>query len=149
MHTFPCSIVFDRLARNGRMYEEVTTKHLNEYGEVGLRTLALAYKKLEEDKYAAWNEEFIRAKTAIGGDREAMLDRVADMMEKDFILVGATAVEDKLQNGVWLISYQCYESIDSLSPSHPFPISVWYFCVGAPMHRQTSTSWSKDLGSDR
>ncbi|XP_041994278.1 probable phospholipid-transporting ATPase 7 isoform X2 [Salvia splendens] len=94
------SIVFDRLARNGRMYEEVTSKHLNEYGEVGLRTLALAYKKLEEDKYAAWNEEFIRAKTAIGGDREAMLDRVADMMEKDFILVGATAVEDKLQNGV-------------------------------------------------
>ncbi|KAL1533410.1 putative phospholipid-transporting ATPase 4 [Salvia divinorum] len=94
------SIVFDRLARNGRMYEELTTTHLNEYGEVGLRTLALAYKKLDEDKYAAWNEEFIRAKTAISGDREAMLDRVADMMEKDFILVGATAVEDKLQNGV-------------------------------------------------
>ncbi|KAH6781284.1 ATPase E1-E2 type family protein / haloacid dehalogenase-like hydrolase family protein [Perilla frutescens var. hirtella] len=94
------SIIFERLARNGRMYEEATTKHLNEYGEVGLRTLALAYKKLDEDKYSAWNEEFIRAKTAISGDREAMLERVADMMEKDFILVGATAVEDKLQNGV-------------------------------------------------
>lgn len=109
-----CSIIFDRLARNGRMYEEVTTKHLNEYGEVGLRTLALAYKKLEEDKYAAWNEEFVRAKTAIGGDREGMLERLADMMEKDFTLVGATAVEDKLQTGVRLI----YLFFLSLSLSH-------------------------------
>ncbi|PIN20661.1 P-type ATPase [Handroanthus impetiginosus] len=94
------SIIFDRLSRNGRMYEEATTKHLNEYGEAGLRTLALAYKKLDEAKYSAWNEEFNKARNTIGGDREAMLERVSDMMEKDLILVGATAVEDKLQNGV-------------------------------------------------
>ncbi|CAA0822414.1 Putative phospholipid-transporting ATPase 4, partial [Striga hermonthica] len=94
------SIIFDRLARNGRMYEEATTKHLNEYGEAGLRTLALAYKKLDEVKYAAWNEEFSRARTSINGDREAMLERISDAMERDLILVGATAVEDKLQNGL-------------------------------------------------
>ncbi|KAL8522562.1 hypothetical protein ACS0TY_012643 [Phlomoides rotata] len=94
------SIIFDRLSRNGRMYEEVTTKHLNEYGEAGLRTLALAYKTLDEAKYAAWNEEFTKARTAINGDRDGMLERLADMMEKDLILIGATAVEDKLQNGV-------------------------------------------------
>ncbi|GKB34408.1 probable phospholipid-transporting ATPase 4, partial [Tanacetum coccineum] len=94
------SIIFDRLAKNGRVYEEATTKHLNDYGEAGLRTLALAYKKLEESDYAAWNEEFMKAKTSIGGDRDAMLERVSDMMEKDLILVGATAVEDKLQPGV-------------------------------------------------
>ncbi|KAL0396991.1 UNVERIFIED_CONTAM: putative phospholipid-transporting ATPase 4 [Sesamum calycinum] len=35
-----------------------------------------------------------------GADRDAMLERVSDMMERDLILVGATAVEDKLQNGV-------------------------------------------------
>ncbi|KAL2534070.1 putative phospholipid-transporting ATPase 4 [Abeliophyllum distichum] len=94
------SIIFDRLSKNGRMYEEATTKQLNEYGEAGLRTLALAYKKLEEAEYSAWNEEFSKAKTSIGGDREAMLERVSDMMERDLILVGATAVEDKLQKGV-------------------------------------------------
>ncbi|KAJ0759614.1 putative P-type phospholipid transporter [Helianthus annuus] len=94
------SIIFERLAKNGRRFEEVTTKHLNDYGEAGLRTLALAYKKLEESEYISWNEEFTKAKTAIGGDREAMLERVSDMMEKDLILVGATAVEDKLQPGV-------------------------------------------------
>ncbi|KAL6996307.1 putative phospholipid-transporting ATPase 4, variant 2 [Sarracenia purpurea var. burkii] len=94
------SIIFDRLSKNGRMFEEATTKHLNEYGEAGLRTLALAYKRLEETEYSAWNNEFLKAKTSIGGDREAMLERISDMMERDLILVGATAVEDKLQKGV-------------------------------------------------
>ncbi|KAF8401024.1 hypothetical protein HHK36_014327 [Tetracentron sinense] len=94
------SIIFERLSKNGRMYEEETSRHLNEYGEAGLRTLALAYRKLEESEYSAWNSEFFKAKTTIGADREAMLERVSDMIEKDLILVGATAVEDKLQKGV-------------------------------------------------
>lgn len=94
------SIIFDRLSKNGRMYEEATTRHLNEYGESGLRTLALSYRKLEESEYNAWNNEFIKAKTSIGSDRDAMLEKVSDMMERDLILVGATAVEDKLQKGV-------------------------------------------------
>ncbi|XP_058216266.1 probable phospholipid-transporting ATPase 4 isoform X4 [Rhododendron vialii] len=94
------SIIFDRLSKNGRMYKKATTKHLKDYGEGGLRTLALAYRKLEEAEYSAWNNEFIKAKTSIGGDREAMLERVSDLMERDLILVGATAVEDKLQKGV-------------------------------------------------
>ncbi|KAI8541149.1 hypothetical protein RHMOL_Rhmol08G0039400 [Rhododendron molle] len=93
------SIIFDRLSKNGRIYQKVTTKHLKDYGEGGLRTLALAYRKLEEAEYFAWNNEFIKAKTSIGGDREAMLERVSDPMERDLILVGATAVEDKLQKG--------------------------------------------------
>ncbi|OMO66221.1 Cation-transporting P-type ATPase [Corchorus olitorius] len=94
------SIIFDRLSKNGRLYEPDTTKHLNEYGEAGLRTLALAYRKLEESEYSAWNTEFQKAKTSIGADRETMLEKAADMMERELILVGATAVEDKLQKGV-------------------------------------------------
>ncbi|KAE8734221.1 Phospholipid-transporting ATPase 6 [Hibiscus syriacus] len=94
------SIIFDRLAKKGKLYLEDTTKHLNNYGEAGLRTLALAYRKLEESEYSAWNNEFQKAKTSIGSDRDIMLEKVAEMMEKDLILVGATAVEDKLQKGV-------------------------------------------------
>ncbi|KAJ0040517.1 hypothetical protein Pint_28033 [Pistacia integerrima] len=55
------SIIFYRLSKNGRMYEEVTTRHLNEYGEVGLLTLALAYRKLDESEYTSWNHEFLKA----------------------------------------------------------------------------------------
>ncbi|XVF86833.1 hypothetical protein PTKIN_Ptkin18bG0074200 [Pterospermum kingtungense] len=94
------SIIFDRLSKNGRLYLEDTTRHLNDYGEAGLRTLALAYRKLEESEYSAWNDEFQKAKTSIGADRETMLEKVAEMMERDLILIGATAVEDKLQKGV-------------------------------------------------
>ncbi|KAM7255635.1 hypothetical protein ACFE04_008533 [Oxalis oulophora] len=94
------SIIFDRLSKNGRMYEESTTRHLNEYGENGLRTLALAYRRLEEAEYNAWNDEFLKAKTSIGSNRDAMLEQVSDLMERELILVGATAVEDKLQKGV-------------------------------------------------
>ncbi|XP_078432004.1 putative phospholipid-transporting ATPase 5 [Wolffia australiana] len=94
------SIIFERLSKNGRMYEGETSKHLNEYGEAGLRTLALAYRKLEESEYSSWNAEFVKAKTAIGPEREALLENMADLMEKDLTLVGATGVEDKLQKGV-------------------------------------------------
>lgn len=94
------SIILDRLSKNGKMYEEETRKHLTDYGEAGLRTLALSYKKLDESEYHAWNSEFQKAKTSLGSDREAFLERVSDMIEKDLILVGATAVEDKLQKGV-------------------------------------------------
>ncbi|KAK9110429.1 hypothetical protein Sjap_018489 [Stephania japonica] len=94
------SIIFDRLSNDGKMYEEDTRKHLNEYGEAGLRTLALAYKRLEESEYLAWNDEFQKAKTTVGQNREALLEDISDVMENNLILVGATAVEDKLQKGV-------------------------------------------------
>ncbi|XP_020223409.1 probable phospholipid-transporting ATPase 4 [Cajanus cajan] len=94
------SIIFDRLSKNGKMYLEATTRHLNEYGEAGLRTLALAYRKLDEQEYFDWNNKFQKAKTAVGPDRDAMLEHVSDIMERELILVGATAVEDKLQKGV-------------------------------------------------
>jgi len=94
------SIIFDRLAKNGRMYEVDTTRHLNDYGEAGLRTLALSYRVLEESEYSSWNAEFVKAKTSIGPDRELQLERVSDLIERELILVGATAVEDKLQKGV-------------------------------------------------
>ena len=100
---FFCSIIFDRLAKNGKTYLGSTTRHLTEYGEAGLRTLALAYRKLDEEEYTAWNSEFLKAKTSIGSDRDEMLEKGSDMIEKELILVGATAVEDKLQKGVCII----------------------------------------------
>lgn len=72
-----------------------------------MRTLALAYKKIDESEFTAWNTEFQKAKTSLGGDRETMLERVSDMIERELVLVGCTAVEDKLQKGVIksLVSY--------------------------------------------
>lgn len=94
------SVIFDRLGKNGRNYEESTRIHLAQYGDAGLRTLALAYRTIKETEYSEWNATFLRAKTTIGAEREALLDIASDLIEKDLILVGATAIEDKLQKGV-------------------------------------------------
>ncbi|GJY22043.1 probable phospholipid-transporting ATPase 4 [Tanacetum coccineum] len=94
------TIIFDRLADNGKMFLDLITKNLNDYGEAGLRTLALAYKKLEENEYSDWYEKFHKAQIASGPNRDELLEELSDTMERGLTLVGATAVEDKLQKGV-------------------------------------------------
>ena len=98
--------MFERLAENGREAEDETREHVNEYADAGLRTLILAYRELDEEEYKEFNERFAEARNSVSADREALIDEVADKIEKDLILLGATAVEDKLQNGVCLEIYQ-------------------------------------------
>lgn len=94
------SVMFDRLSKEGRMFEAQTRDHIRKYAEAGLRTLVLAYRDLDEEEYEAWEEEFSRAKTSVGADHDALVDAACDKIERDLILLGATAVEDKLQKGV-------------------------------------------------
>jgi phospholipid-translocating ATPase len=95
--------MFERLAKNGRDFEEQTKEHINEYADAGLRTLVFAYRELDEEEYNKFNEEFTEAKNSVSADREEMMEQVAEKIERDLILLGATAVEDKLQNGVSLM----------------------------------------------
>lgn len=97
---FAISVMFERLAKNGREFEEKTKQHINEYADAGLRTLILAYRELDEDEYNLFNKEFMEAKNLVSADREQIVEEVSEKIEKDLILLGATAVEDKLQNGV-------------------------------------------------
>ena len=43
----PCSVMFERLALNGKEFEEKTREHMNEYADASLRTLLLAYHELD------------------------------------------------------------------------------------------------------
>ncbi|KAL4367021.1 hypothetical protein GQ457_05G010560 [Hibiscus cannabinus] len=95
------SVMFERLSEHGRMFEVQTKEHIERYSEAGLRTLVVAYRELDDDDgYKLWEEEYVKAKTSVGADRDDLLDKLTDMIERDFILLGATAVEDKLQKGV-------------------------------------------------
>lgn len=94
------SVMFERLAENGREFEEQTKERINEYADAGLRTLILAYRELDEKEYKQFNEEFTEAKNSVSADREELAEEIAEKIEKNLILLGATAVEDKLQNGV-------------------------------------------------
>ena len=98
--------MFERLAKDGRKFEEPTKEHIGEYADAGLRTLVLAFRELDEEEYKEFNREFTEAKTSITADREEMIEEVAEKIERDLILLGATAVEDKLQNGVGLKNFQ-------------------------------------------
>lgn len=92
--------MFERLAKNGREYEEKTREHVNEYADAGLRTLILAYRELSEEEFQVFDSKLLAAKNSVSTDREAMIDDLTENVEKDLILLGATAVEDKLQKGV-------------------------------------------------
>ncbi|KAM3600345.1 uncharacterized protein V6R79_021779 [Siganus canaliculatus] len=93
------TIIFERLHPDSEELMKRTTKHLNEYAGDGLRTLALAYKHLDEDYMEDWKKRHHQASTALDG-RDERLDEVYEEIEKDMMLLGATAVEDKLQDGV-------------------------------------------------
>uniref|UniRef100_A0AAX7UGC0 Phospholipid-transporting ATPase n=1 Tax=Astatotilapia calliptera TaxID=8154 RepID=A0AAX7UGC0_ASTCA len=93
------TMIFERLHPSCNKLMEVTTNHLNEYAGDGLRTLALAYKDLDKTYMIDWKHRQHEASVAMEG-REEKLDELYEEIEKDMMLLGATAVEDKLQDGV-------------------------------------------------
>ncbi|XP_043724477.1 phospholipid-transporting ATPase 3-like isoform X1 [Telopea speciosissima] len=93
------SVIYERLAEGNNGIKNLTREHLVQFGSSGLRTLCLAYRDLSTELYESWNEKFIQAKSSLR-DREKKLDEVAELIEKDLILIGSTAIEDKLQEGV-------------------------------------------------
>lgn len=116
------SVIYERLGRNGKQFWEATQGHLAKYGDAGLRTLALSYRKLEPAEYEQWNATFTKAKTTIGPDRDELLDQASELIERDLILVGATAVEDKLQAGV---SFLSDDFINFIPEKVEVDISTW------------------------
>ncbi|XP_053742778.1 phospholipid-transporting ATPase ID [Synchiropus splendidus] len=93
------TVIFERLDPTSEELMLTTTEHLNEFAAEGLRTLALAYKDLEEDDFIVWMEKFQTAKTEIE-NREEKLALLYEEVEQNLKLLGATAIEDKLQVGV-------------------------------------------------
>ncbi|KAI1229883.1 hypothetical protein IHE44_0010588, partial [Lamprotornis superbus] len=93
------TILLERLHPINQDLTSITTDHLNEYAGEGLRTLVLAYRDLEESYYRDWSERLHRAGSAPEA-REDHLARLYDEVEHDMMLLGATAIEDKLQQGV-------------------------------------------------
>ncbi|XP_030048675.1 phospholipid-transporting ATPase ID [Microcaecilia unicolor] len=93
------TIVYERLHSSCEDLKETTTEHLNEFAGDGLRTLVLAYKDLDASYYNNWKNRHHEANTSLD-NREEMLNELYEEIEKDLQLLGATAIEDKLQDGV-------------------------------------------------
>lgn len=93
------TVILERLAADNP-YTEITLQHLEEYATEGLRTLCLAMREIPEQEFQEWWQVFEQAQTTVGGNRADELDKAAELIEHDLTLLGATAIEDKLQDGV-------------------------------------------------
>lgn len=112
------TVILERLAK-AQPYTEKTLIHLEvrsfslpvsltsvtltqltqDYATEGLRTLCIAYRDIPEAEYRQWASIYEQAAATINGRADA-LDSAAELIEKDMFLLGATAIEDKLQDGV-------------------------------------------------
>lgn len=70
-----------------------------DYATDGLRTLCIASRDVSEQEYQQWVSVYNEAATTINGRGEA-LDKAAELIENNLFMLGATAIEDKLQDGV-------------------------------------------------
>uniref|UniRef100_A0A8C4ELS4 Phospholipid-transporting ATPase n=1 Tax=Dicentrarchus labrax TaxID=13489 RepID=A0A8C4ELS4_DICLA len=92
------TVIYDRLADSSR-YKEITLKHLEQFATEGLRTLCFAVADVSESSYQQWLEIYHRASTSLQ-NRSLKLEESYELIEKNLQLLGATAIEDKLQDKV-------------------------------------------------
>ncbi|XP_058724364.1 phospholipid-transporting ATPase 2-like isoform X1 [Vicia villosa] len=72
---------------------------VEQYAHLGLRTLCLAWRELKKDEYQDWSLMFKEASSALV-DREWRIAEVCQRVEHDLEILGVTAIEDRLQDGV-------------------------------------------------
>ncbi|KIY66080.1 phospholipid-translocating P-type ATPase [Cylindrobasidium torrendii FP15055 ss-10] len=93
------NVIFERLRAGADDLKAQTERHLDQFANEGLRTLTLAYKVISAADYEAWSRRYHDATVALD-NREEQIEAVSEELEKDLRLLGATAIEDRLQDGV-------------------------------------------------
>ncbi|XP_058811248.1 phospholipid-transporting ATPase IF [Topomyia yanbarensis] len=76
-----------------------TQRHINEFAKQGLRTLAVARRKLTQIEFSNYRNELIQAGSSLT-DRAAKIEECQRKIETGLELLGATAVEDALQDDI-------------------------------------------------
>lgn len=90
--------IFERLVPN-QPNMDITLKYLEGFATEGLRTLCCAKRTIPEDEWREWNDKYEQATTSLV-NRQKMIDDAAELIETNLTLIGTTAIEDKLQDGV-------------------------------------------------
>ncbi|GMM31804.1 aminophospholipid-translocating P4-type ATPase [Martiniozyma asiatica (nom. inval.)] len=94
------SVIYSRLSdNNDKSLLEKTAVHLEQFATEGLRTLCIAQRQLSWNEYLNWQENH-KAASASLKNREDKMEEVASSIERNLILLGGTAIEDRLQDGV-------------------------------------------------
>lgn len=93
------SAILKRLRDPDSSIVDTTVQHIEEFSRNGYRTLCIAEREMSEREFETWAGRFLIPSDS-ADDRQAQLAIAAETIERDMILLGATAVEDKLQEGV-------------------------------------------------
>ena len=95
------NVILERIGKTAshNEHQENTGKHLDDFAREGLRTLCLGVSDISEEAFKDWSKKWKQATTSLV-DREQEIENVANLIEGDLRLIGATAIEDKLQDNV-------------------------------------------------
>lgn len=95
------SIIFDCLELGSKDSQELkkSLKDIEDFASSGLRTLCFASRKLDKDFALEWLDKWNDALNTVT-DRQQHIDSVAQLIETDLKFIGATGVEDRLQDDV-------------------------------------------------
>ncbi|XP_040825874.1 phospholipid-transporting ATPase VA [Ochotona curzoniae] len=94
----PCSSD-DARGRHQKKIRSKTQNYLNLYAVEGLRTLCIAKRVLSQEEYACWLQGHLEAESSLE-NRDELLFQSALRLETNLHLLGATGIEDRLQEGV-------------------------------------------------
>ncbi|KAI0777467.1 phospholipid-translocating P-type ATPase [Trametes elegans] len=109
------SVIYERLAKDhDPELKAATARDMEAFANGGLRTLCIAYRYLSEQEYVEWVRTYEAATNSVT-DRDEEIDKANELIEHSLQILGATALEDKLQEGV-------PEAIETL---HKAGIKLW------------------------
>ncbi|XP_044578260.1 probable phospholipid-transporting ATPase IA isoform X4 [Cotesia glomerata] len=98
----------------GDDFRQATLDHLEAFATEGLRTLCFAVADIPDNRYEWWSEIYHKAEVSMA-TRDSKLEEAANLIETKLTLLGATAIEDQLQD-------QVPETLQALTQAD---INVW------------------------
>ncbi|KAJ0978107.1 hypothetical protein J5N97_013581 [Dioscorea zingiberensis] len=126
--------VIDKMVDLGKV--RATETHLHKYSSLGLRTLVIGMRELNTIEFEEWQLAYDNAGTMLS-ERSESLRAVALKIECNLQILGASGIEDKLQQGV-------PEAIESLRQAG---IKVWVL-TGDKQETAISIGYSCKLLTD-
>ena len=94
------SVIYERLAEDhDSVLKDQTSKDMEAFANSGLRTLCVAYRLISDEEYLEWSQVYDAASSSIN-ERDDEIEKANTLIEHSLHVLGATALEDKLQEGV-------------------------------------------------
>ncbi|XP_008305292.1 phospholipid-transporting ATPase IC [Cynoglossus semilaevis] len=92
-------VILERLQKDSA-FQERTENALEMFSQSCLRTLCIAVRTVAEALWEQWRKTLVRSAAMTTCEGEALLEKLYDQMETELQLLGVTAIEDRLQEGV-------------------------------------------------